>query len=177
MSLRSRPLAVLAATLALAACVAPPQSTPTTNPQAASGSGDEVSHHEGYYYPRITSTEIYKARAKTLEDSDRKRRLLFVTTLAQDQAELPFPPPYLMFAKGDDAEKLIIVATRDGMLDTLYRARALLATFTYAVRQTPLFQDYEVDDFFTFYDLLKLLGFTQVTISDGRNFSHRVTIE
>jgi hypothetical protein len=168
---RCRPLAALAVTLALAACVVPPAQEASSEPQS------EASRHEGYYYPRVSSTETYRARAKTLEDSDRKRRLLFVTTLSQDQSELPYPPPYFMFAKGDEAEKLIIVGTHDGMLDTIYRARALLATFTYAVRQTPLFQEYEVDDFFTFYDLLKLLGFTQMTISDGRSFAHRVTIE
>jgi hypothetical protein len=177
MPLRRSPVAALTLILALAACVAVDQADPAADAaQPASERGAEPSH-EGYYYPRLTSSETYRARAKTLDESDRQRRLLFVSTLAAEQTELPYPPPYIMFAKGDEAEKLIIVATHDGPLDTVYRARALLAAFTSAARSTQLFQEMEVDDFFTFFDLLKLLGFKQLTVSDGRAFAHRVVIE
>ena len=43
-------------------------------------------------------------------------------------------------------------------------------------RATPLFQDYGVAEVFTFFDLLKILGFAQLTISDGDGFAHQVLI-
>jgi hypothetical protein len=88
-----------------------------------------------------------------------------------------YAPTYAIFAKGDDAEKLIIVGLMDGQLDTVYRARALFATLTAVARTTPLFQDLPDADRMTFFDLLKLLGFEQVTITDGAGFAHQVFIE
>jgi hypothetical protein len=170
---RSRPIAAVLALLVLAGCALPEAATEV--PDVADSAG--TSRHEGYYYPPLTSRETYKARAQTLPDSNRSRRLVFVSTLTAAQSELPYLPPYFMFAKGDEAEKLIIIATHDGPLDTIYRARALLASFTQAARETPVFQENGVDEFFTFYDLLKLLGFRQLTISDGKSFAHRVVID
>jgi hypothetical protein len=136
----------------------------------------EPTRHEGYYYPRITSREVYMARAQTLRDSTRQRRLTFVTAMAALQSKEPYAPTYLMYAKGDQAEKMIIVATQAGNLDTLYRMRALLATFTYAVRETPLFQQFRVDELFTFLDLLKLMGYTSLVVTDGSAYAHQIEI-
>src|SRR6185312_15180705 len=80
-----------------------------------------VDRHEGYYYPAVSSHEEYISRAQTLKDSTRTRRLGFVSGLTQQLAEQPFPPPYAIFAKGDDAKRLIIVAFEDGHLNTVYR--------------------------------------------------------
>ena len=48
---------------------------------------------------------------------------------------------------------------------------------TAAARQLPAFAQMGVQDAFTFFDLAKLLGFKQITISDGRDFAHQVMIE
>lgn len=133
--------------------------------------------HAGYYYPPPTSTETYEARALTLADSDRARRIGFVTLLTKQLLGQPYPPEFAVFAKGEDAEKLIIVGLQDGRLDTIYRARALFANLTAVARDSELFRDYGVEDLFTFFDLCKLLGFTQITISDGKAFAHQVTIK
>ena len=42
---------------------------------------------------------------------------------------------------------------------------------------TPIFQEYGVEDYFTFFDLAKMLGFVQITISNGRDFAHQVTLQ
>ncbi|MDX1540876.1 MAG: molybdopterin-guanine dinucleotide biosynthesis protein A [Geminicoccaceae bacterium] len=133
--------------------------------------------HSGYYYPEPSSEETYTARAQSLPDSDRTRRVAFVVELTQQMLKNPYPPDFVIFAKGADAEKLILVAMRDGVIDTLFRARALLAMLTSVARATPLFKDYGVADYFTFFDLLKILGFEQLTVSDGDSFAHQVTIE
>jgi hypothetical protein len=133
--------------------------------------------HAGYYYPVPESSETYTARVNKLLDSDRNRRIAFVTGLTTELLDQKYAPTYAIFAKGDDAEKLIIVGLMDGQLDTVYRARALFATLTAVARTTPLFQDLPDADRMTFFDLLKLLGFEQVTITDGAGFAHQVFIE
>jgi hypothetical protein len=55
--------------------------------------------------------------------------------------------------------------------------RALLATLTAVARTTPLFKQDDVQDYFTFFDLTKMLGFVMITVSDGRDFAHRIVIE
>ena len=132
--------------------------------------------HEGYYYPKVSSRETWPSRAQTLPDVDRRKRIAFATGIAKQMSELPYPPPYAFFVKGDDADKLIIVANQEGALNTSYRARALLATLTAFARLTPLFAEFAVEDLFTFLDMCKLLGIKQVTLSDGRAFAHQVRI-
>ena len=134
-------------------------------------------NHANYYYPPPQTTETYEARVQTLAESDRSRRIGFVTGLTKQLLSQRYDPGYAIFAKGDDADKLIIVATEGGHFDTMYRARALLANLTAISRMTPFFQQYTLADQATFLDLLKLLGFKQVTISDGANFAHQITIK
>jgi hypothetical protein len=132
--------------------------------------------HAGYYYPDPGSTESYEARAPILEGSNRKRRLNFVAGIIREIADEPYPPTYALFAKGAEAEKVIIVAVQEGFYDTVYRARALFAALTALSRQTPLFRELDGDDQFTFFDLCYMLGFEQITISDGHEFAHQVSL-
>lgn len=133
--------------------------------------------HAGYYYPAPGEPERYPARSQILADVDREARLLFVAGIIQEIAANPYPPTYAMFAKGADAEKLIIVAVQDGFYDTLYRARALFAALTSLARATPLIQEFDAENRYTFFDLCYMLGFKQLTITDGRDFVHQVVFE
>ena len=100
-----------------------------------------------------------------------------MTGVAAMMAKRAYAPSYALFAKGGEAEKLIIVALSDGPLDTLFRARAVLAELTAFARTMPIFAEYGARDRYTFFDLAKILGFRQITLSDGRTFTHQVTIE
>ncbi len=133
--------------------------------------------HAGYYYPPPANTEVYTARALTMTDANRELRLAFVVGLTKLMLSLPYAPQFVIFAKGDEAQKLIIIGLRDGHLNTLFRARAVLALLTSVARSMPFLNDLGVAEFFTFFDLAKLLGFTQITISDGDAFAHQVIIE
>lgn len=132
--------------------------------------------HVGYYYPTPARIETYTARAPTMEGADRRRRVGFVVAVVNQMLDRPYAPGLSFFAKGDEAEKLIIVSNRAGQLDTIYRVRALLATLTSTARLTPIFKELKVDHLFTFLDLLKMLGFTQITVSDGDHFAHQILI-
>jgi hypothetical protein len=133
--------------------------------------------HAGYYYPAPQTIETYRARGELLPGSDRLRRVGFVIALTRQMLDKPYAPQFAVFAKGDDAEKLIIVALEDGVIDTLYRARALLAMLTSVARAAPLFQEIGAVDYLTFFDLLDMIGFRQLTISDGDRFAHQVVFE
>ena len=133
--------------------------------------------HAGYYYPTPNAIETYKARTITTADADRKIRLGFIVGITQNMLDAPYAPRFVIFAKGEQAEKMLIVALEDDYIGTLYRARALLAMLTAIARTTPLLQELGLADFLTFFDLVKLLGFAQITISDGDQFAHQIHLE
>lgn len=143
---------------------------------SVSGAAFADDRHAGYYYPIPATSEVYEARATTLPDASRKRRILFVTELTNQMLANPYPPPVAIFAKGAEAEKLIITALYDDGYNTIYRMRGLLAMLSARARMTPLFREFEVEDLFTFFDLLKLLGFELVTVTDGDRFAHQIKI-
>jgi hypothetical protein len=132
--------------------------------------------HAGYYYPVPKSGEFYKARSEKLAQASRVTRLGFVTGITKQQQGRNYPPRFAIFAKGDAAQKLIIIGLDQNTFSSLYRSRAALAQMTAMSRLTPLFKQLGVQDYFTFFDLTKLLGFTDITVSDGVNWAHRIEI-
>ena len=138
---------------------------------------DSADRHAGYYYPTPGAVETYKARTIPTADADRKMRLGFIVGITRNTLSMPYAPRFVIFAKGEEAEKMIIVALEDDYIDTLYRARALLAQLTAIARTTPLLQELGLADFLTFFDLVKLLGFSQITISDGDRFAHQIMLK
>ncbi len=144
---------------------------------AAGAAAAREDRHAGYYYPIPASSEVYVAHARELPDVGRRQRLAFVTGFTVRQLTLPYPPHIALFAKGSDAQKLIIIGLDDNRMNTLYRARAILAMMTATARATPIFQEFKVEEIFTFLDLCKMLGFKQITISDGKHFAHQILIE
>ena len=144
---------------------------------ALGGSSWADDRHAGYYYPPVTSSEIYTARAAMLTDATRETRVEFIVNLTQQMLAKPYHPEFIIFAKGDRAEKMIIVGLNEnGALSTLYRARATLAMLTSIARGSQLFQEFGVDDFFTFFDLARLFGFELITVSDGRTYAHQIQL-
>ena len=146
-------------------------------PGGAAAEEQKTDRHAGYYYPPITSSETYEARAVVMADADRSQRIRFVVNLTEQLLSRPYPPEYAIFAKGDEAQKMIIVAQRPGAMDTIYRARALLATLTAVARSSRLFQEFGVQEYFTFFDLARLFGFDRITVSNGIDFSHQIYLK
>jgi hypothetical protein len=138
---------------------------------------EEESAHEGYYYPKPQTLEHYVSRTITLAESDKVRRQAFIIGMTKQLLDGKYAPSFAIFAKGGQSEKLIIVGMVDGQLNTIYRARALLAQLTAVARATPFFQQNTQPEESTFFDFMKLLGFRQITITDGRAFAHQVIID
>jgi len=142
---------------------------------AASASATD--RHVGYYYPEPAQIETYNARSQVFPETNRSERIGFVTGIVQSLQAKPHVPIYSVFVKGDYAQKLIIASNVAGRLDTVYRVRALLAQMTSVTRTLPILQHMGVDDIFTFLDFLKMLGFEQITITDGDIFAHQILIK
>lgn len=97
--------------------------------------------------------------------------------VSQGTIQSAYRVPYAVFAKGEKADKMIIVGMQQGELNTVYRMRALLANMTTMSRLSPFFQERTVAEDATFFDLLKLLGFKELTVTDGEKVTHQVTIK
>ena len=67
-----------------------------------------------------------------------------------------------------------LLALDDDVFATLYRARAVMAQMTVNVRDGGFFVDQNLQFVATFYDLLQLLEFDTLVISDGKSWSHKV---
>jgi len=131
----------------------------------------------GYYYPKPTSAETFESTMQPIAGVDRAQRIQFTTVVSQGTIQSAYRVPYAVFAKGEKADKMIIVGMQQGELNTVYRMRALLANMTTMSRLSPFFQERTVAEDATFFDLLKLLGFQTVTITDGEKVTHQVTIK
>ncbi len=133
--------------------------------------------HEGYYYPEVSSSEVYRARSKTMKGANKETRVGFIVAQTLGQRDRPYPPRFAIFAKGKEAEKMIIVGLDGESMSTLYRARAVLAQLTAVARSSELFRNHAVEDLFTFLDLANMVGFQRVTITDGKTYAHQFEIK
>jgi len=129
---------------------------------------------EGYYYPPITSEEEFDREIMVGPEPNKEAREAFVLIVNRAQLDAPETPPFALFAKGGTSRRLIMVGLEDGYFRTLFRARAVLAQLTYNLRSTPFFVEQNLASTATFFDLLQLLDFESLTITNGVDWSHRV---
>jgi hypothetical protein len=170
----SASLAVLVAFGALPALAQQQQPKPAAAATAPKADEDK---YVGYYYPKPTATETYTSPMQTIAGAERAQRVQFATVVSQGTIQSAYRVPYSVFVKGEKADKMIIVGLQPGEMSTIYRARAILANMTTMSRLSPFFQERTIAEDANFFDLLKLLGFQQITISDGDKFTHQVNIK
>ncbi|MEO1471577.1 MAG: hypothetical protein AAFV86_21275 [Pseudomonadota bacterium] len=137
-----------------------------------------AAQQEGYYYPPVTSEEVFERRIAPPQDAaNRAVRVAFTVEVTKAQLAAPETPRFAVFAKGTDAQHMIIVALDDEIFRTLHRARAVLAQLTANARGTPFFQKNGIQTVATWFDMAKLLGFRDIVISDGVAWSHKIVLK
>ncbi|MCC8430395.1 hypothetical protein [Reyranella aquatilis] len=166
----------LAVVLAFGTLPALAQQQPKPAAAAATPKADE-DKYVGYYYPKPTAIETYTSPMQTIAGAERAQRVQFATVVSQGTIQSAYRVPYAVFVKGEKADKMIIVGLQPGEMSTIFRARAILANMTTMSRLSPFFQERTIAEDANFFDLLKLLGFQQITISDGDKFTHQVNIK
>ena len=168
-------IALMTAAVSATAQQQPAKAAATAPAAAPKAAGDD--RYIGYYYPKPTATETFESSMQTIAGAERAQRIQFVTVVSQGTIQSAYRVPYAVFAKGEKADRLIIVGMQQGELNTIYRMRALLANMTTMSRLSPFFQERTVAEDATFFDLLKLLGFRELTITDGEKTTLQVTIK
>lgn len=168
---------VLAATLVLLLAAVSASAQPQKPAAKAPANAAHEDRYIGYYYPKPSTIETFESSMQPIANVDRAQRVQFVTVISQGTLQSAYRVPYAVFVKGEKADRMIIVGMQQGELNTLYRMRALLANMTTMSRLSPFFQEHTVAEDATFFDLLKLLGFTTLTITDGEKLTHQVTIK
>ncbi len=143
---------------------------------ASLGGAARAAGKDSYYYPPVTSEEVFARKIAAAPLTDRTVRVGFTTQITKAQLAAPESPRFVIFAKGDQAQHMIIIALDDQVFKTIYRARAVLAQLTSNARGADLFVN-EIEDQATWFDLANLLGFEDLVISDGETWSHRVIFE
>lgn len=131
---------------------------------------------EGYYYPPVGSEEVFERDLAGAPPAGREVRTTFLTQITKAQLEAPESPRFVIFGKGTDAEHMIIVALDDEVFKTVYRARAVMAQLTSNARGTEFFIRNKIASTATWFDLAKMLGFSDIVISDGETWSHRIVL-
>ncbi len=133
--------------------------------------------HSGYYYPAPQTSETYSSNMPVMKGVTKKSRIGFVVGITELQLKHAFAPDFIMFAKGEEAEKLIIIVVDQNRFQTLYQLRALMAFASTQARTSPLFAKTGMLEELTFLDLCHIAGFGQVTISNGNNISHQISLK
>lgn len=132
---------------------------------------------EGYNYPPIVSEEVFIREIAAPPRTNRAVRTNFINEITKAQLAAPANPRIAIFAKGGQAEHMVIIALDDDIFKTLYRARAQLAQLTANARGTEFFKAENLQFTATWFDLAKLLGFEDIVISDGETWSHRILLQ
>ena len=130
--------------------------------------------YEGYYYPEVTSQEQFTRVIREGPASNKGVRVEFVTNLTAAQLAAPESPRFVFFAKGADAKHLTLIALDDDVFSTLFRARAVMAQMTSNMRNNEFFREQGLEFVATFYDLLQIMEFDTLVISDGETWAHQV---
>jgi hypothetical protein len=132
---------------------------------------------DGYYYPIPQTQEYYRPRIEQYPSATKVSRIAFTTGLTNQMTAGPHPPRFAIFPKGNEARKLIIVSLQDGIFNTVYRLRALMAMLTAYARSSPAFEGHPHPENLTFLDPIYLIGFKQIRVSDGRDIAHRIYLD
>jgi len=74
-------------------------------------SASAADRHAGYYYPEPQSFEVYTSSFDALPNNSKLGRVGFTVGLNTQQQKRAYAPTHHLFAKGANAQKLIIVST------------------------------------------------------------------
>ncbi len=143
---------------------------------ASHGGAAWAAGKDSYYYPPVDSEEVFAREIAVAPLADRTVRVGLTTLTTKAQLAAPESPRFVIFAKGDEAQHMIIIALDDQIFKTIYRARAVLAQLTSNVRGAEFFVN-KIRDDATWFDLAKMLRFEDLVISDGETWSHQVIFE
>lgn len=137
----------------------------------------EDDKYVNYYYPPVTSEEVFTRVIAAAPPASAEVRANFVTSITKAQLAAPENPRFSIFEKGDASDKLIMVGLDDDVFRTLFRARAQLSQITSNMRGTEFFRQQNLHVAGTMFDMLQIMGFKSLVLTDGVGWAHKVRFE
>jgi len=141
---------------------------------AVSVAQERVERYTGYYFPEVSSQEAFSRSIRSTHGAGKDVRIDFVNKLTVAQLSGTANPRFVFYAKGSDATTLILTGLDDDVFANIYRARAVLAQLTVSVRQSGFFKQQDLEYVATFLDLVQLLEFDELIITDGKGMTHQI---
>lgn len=131
----------------------------------------------GYHYPKPIGAETRKTIVSDLETPPFEVRVQVVSGLSNVIAARPYPPIFFPLTEGDEEKIMVMMSTGSNDVETVYQARAIVDQLSSLVRNNPLFAEYGVESYASFFDVLKLWGFEMLVITDGDEFAYAFIVE
>ena len=168
-------LALIALFSALSACQTVSAPEPATTPAPIAAAIDEATG-AGKYYPQVSSYETPEIRFGQMAGIGAEERQFFT-----DQVNLAASTPGQTFpivaqAVGENRETLVFLFLDTEGPMTPYLARAILARLTSVMRSVPAIAEMGLSSEFDIYNTAAVLGFAQIIVTDGRDFSHEAKL-
>lgn len=136
-----------------------------------------VAHAESSpFFPDISITETNVATSIQVDPQSGLMRQDFADYINLKTADKPYPPQVSAQLLGENGEALLITAHNNNFISTKYRARAAMARFSSITRTMPVFVENGIGPYVDFVDMLHMVGFKALILSDGNDFSYQVNI-
>ena len=137
--------------------------------------GKELAGYQ--FYPTPKGIENYKSRRRVLSNTQNKTRIVFVNNILRSFFQRGAQERVLVFAKGKNAENMIIMDSVDGNLSTIFKVRAFIEVLPVLLRNTPIYRKFKNNEIPPFLDLAKMNGFKTVTFTDGDKYSYKFILK
>ena len=137
--------------------------------------GKELNGHQFYPTPKVI--ENYKSRRRVLTSTQNKTRIAFVNNILRAFIHRDAKERVFVFAKGKNAENMIIMDSVNGNLNTIFKVRAFIEVLPVLLRNSPIYRKFKNSEIPPFLDLAKMNGFKTITFTDGDKYSFRFILK
>jgi hypothetical protein len=137
--------------------------------------GKELNGHQFYPTPKVI--ENYKSRRRVLTGTQNKTRIAFANNILRAFIHRDVKERVFVFAKGKNAENMIIMDSVNGNLNTIFKVRAFIEVLPVLLRNTPIYRKFKNSEIPPFLDLAKMNGFKTVIFTDGDKYSFRFILK
>ena len=137
--------------------------------------GRELDGHQFYPTPKVI--ENYKSRRRVLTSTQNKTRIAFVNNILRAFIHRDAKERVFVFAKGKNAENMIIMDSVNGNLNTIFKVRAFIEVLPVLLRNSPIYRKFKNSEIPPFLDLAKMNGFKTVIFTDGDKYSFRFILK
>ncbi len=129
------------------------------------------------YFPKPSVTRTVIAQSGLIQEASPLNRQNLADFMNVEISNRPYPPHMSVQVLGVKGEALLITAHQNDFINSTYRAEAAMARFSSLTRTMPVFVQSGIGPYVNFTDMLAMLGFKALILSDGVAFAYQVNIQ